>query len=114
MVLRSFPLMVHAWENGAKQALSRKCRDARRAMPNEDDDEDDDQEEPRQDEDRDQEPRDQQRRDQELRDQARHRRLARQFIDDEAIEDNDLTDDKLPVLLTPPYQLTPTQTQDYF
>ena len=109
MVLRSFPLMVHAWENGAKQALSRKCRDARRAMPNEDDDEDDDQEEPRQDEDRDQE-----RRDQGLRDQARHRRLARQFIDDEAIEDNDLTDDELPVLLTPPYQLTPTQTQDYF
>ncbi len=104
MVLRSFPLMVHAWENGAKQALSRKCRDARRAMPNEDDDEFDDQEEPRQDGVR----------DQERLDQARHRRLARQFIDDEAIEDNDLTDDELPVLLTPPYQLTPTQTQDYF
>ena len=104
MVLRSFPLMVHAWENGAKQALSRKCRDARRAMPNEDDDEFDDQEEPRQDGGR----------DQERRDQARHRRLARQFIDDEVIEDNDLTDDELPVLLTPPYQLTPTQTQDYF
>ena len=37
MVLRSFPLMVHAWENGAKQALARKCRDCRRGV---DDDED--------------------------------------------------------------------------
>lgn len=92
--------MMHAWENGAKQAIARKCRDARRATANDDDDYDE--------EDGDQDPQQTERQRLELR------RLAREFIDDEAVEDNEDSDDELPVLLTPPYQLTPTQTQDIY
>ena len=85
MVLRSFPLMVHAWENGAKQALARKCRDCRRGV---DDDEDNAAAA---------------RRGQEVDDGFDDDddddigRLAREFIDDEAIVVSD-EDDELPDL----------------
>ena len=96
MVLRSYPLMVHHWENGIKQAIARKCRDTRRALNAWDEGEDTD---------HDSEP------EQERNKQGvRARRIARQFIDDEAIVVRD-TDDELPDLRTPPAQLTPTPTQ---
>ena len=90
MVLRSFPLMVHAWENGAKQALARKCRDCRRGV---DDDEDNAAAA---------------RRRQEVDDGFDDDdigRLAREFIDDEAVVVSD-EDDELP-------DLTQLPTQDY-
>ena len=42
----------------------------------------------------------------------RRRQNARQFLDDEAIEVQDTDEELLDIRLTPPAQLTPTQTQD--
>jgi hypothetical protein len=93
MVLRSYALMVHNWDNGIKQAIARKCRDARRSLAINDDETDHELEV-----------------EQDQAERRRIDRLARAFIDDEAHEVIEDTDDDLPNLNTPP--ITPTQTQN--